>query len=169
VRRAAFVIALAASVAAAPAARSADKPPCAQFSWSFDQEKEWFAGKIETTRSGASIAGLSDGALAVELVPASTLSFLLPPENPPKDQSSNGAIVTYAKAQSGRYQVTLSDEAWIDMIQDKAYRPSAEHTGAHGCPGLRKSVRFDLIDGPLTIQLSGASAAKLDIAIRRLD
>jgi hypothetical protein len=64
--------------------------------------------------------------------------------------------------------VTLSDEAWIDIVQDGAYRPSLEFSGVHGCPGLRKSVRFDFKQGPLILQLSSASAPSLKLAIRRL-
>lgn len=69
----------------------------------------------------------------------------------------------------GRYQVTLSHEAWIDIVQAGAYRPSGEFSGVHGCPGLRKSVRFEFSAAPLVLQLSGASAPVIKIAIRKVE
>jgi hypothetical protein len=65
--------------------------------------------------------------------------------------------------------VTLSDEAWIDILQNGAFAKSVEHSGVKGCEGLRKSVRFAFEKGPLTLQLSGAPSTKLRLALKRLD
>jgi hypothetical protein len=39
--------------------------------------------------------------------------------------------------------VTLSHEAWIDVVQDGRYARSVGSTSRNDCPGLRKSVRLD--------------------------
>ena len=38
----------------------------------------------------------------------------------------------------------LSDDAWIDVIQNGRYARSVGSTGRSDCPGVRKSVRLDL-------------------------
>jgi len=93
--------------------------------------------------------------------------FKLKPEGKPKADKPLGALFSFAAVKApGRYQVTLSDEAWIDIVQADAYRPSLEFSGVHGCPGLHKSVRFEFISAPLVLQLSAASAPELKVAIR---
>lgn len=156
--------------AGAATAGAQEKSPCDQFSWPLDQERAWFSAPRNRARSGAELGTLTDGAFAVMLESADAVSYVLPPESAPKKPSSMGAVIGFAEvAKAGRFQVTLSDEAWVDMIQANAYTLSVEHTGVRGCQGLRKSVRFVLKQAPLVIQLSGASASQMLLAIRRLD
>ena len=59
----------------------------------------------------------------------------MPPEGKPKPDKPLGAIVSFATvATPGMHQVTLSEEAWIDIVQDGTYRPSLEFSGVRGCP-----------------------------------
>jgi hypothetical protein len=150
--------------------RAEEKPACEQFAWSLSDEKAWFDDANITLRtSGDNTEAVADGAFSIGLKAESEITFVLPPEGKPKDGAANGAIVTFANVpQAGRYQVTLSDEAWIDMIQEGKYVPSVEHTGVKGCEGLRKSVRFDLASGSLTLQLSRSPAVTLRVAIRHV-
>lgn len=145
---------------------------CDKFKWPLSIETSWFdaAGDLKAYVSGAALPELADGALTVALKPAAEVSFALPPEGKPKPDKTLGALLSFAKVtKPGRYQVTLSEEAWIDIIQAGAYRPSGEFSGVHGCPGLRKSVRFEFTDAPLFLQLSGASAPMIRVAIRKVE
>lgn len=148
-----------------------DNSACATFKWPLAVEKSWFeAGDLPNVASGTERAELAEGALTVTLKPATEVAFTLPPEGKPKPDKPMGALLTFARvAKPGRYQVTLSDEAWIDIVQDGAYRPSLEFSGVHGCPGLRKSVRFELSEAPLMLQLSSASAQRIKVAIRPVE
>jgi hypothetical protein len=65
----------------------------------------------------------------------------------------------------GIYQVTLSEDAWIDIVQDNRYARSVGSTGRGDCPGLRKSVRLDLDAAPFVLQISGVVADKVVVAI----
>ncbi|MGH8431166.1 MAG: hypothetical protein ACREUF_12265 [Solimonas sp.] len=154
----------------ATAARAEEAPACAQFKWPLAAERSWFeAGNLKALPSGAAIDTLAEGAFNLMLEPSTEVGYALPPEGKPKPDKPLGAMLTFgAVAMPGTYQVTLSDEAWIDIVQDGAYRPSLEFSGVHGCPGLRKSVRFDFKQAPLILQLSSASALSLKLAIRRL-
>lgn len=154
-------------VLAAPA-RADENPACGEFKWPLAIERSWFeAGTLQDLQSGAGLDKLAEAAFTVILKPSTEVSFTLEPEGKPKPDKPLGAILSFgAVATPGLYQITLSDEAWIDVIQDGAYRPSLEFSGVHGCPGLRKSVRFELKQAPLVLQLSSASVSALKIAIR---
>jgi hypothetical protein len=65
----------------------------------------------------------------------------------------------------GELQISLSDEAWIDVVQDGKAVKLAGFSGMKTCPGIRKSVRFKLAAGPATIQLSGAKKETLKVAV----
>jgi hypothetical protein len=162
--------ALAVTLLLAGTVRSEEPSGCGQFKWPLAAEKSWFeAGNLKALPSGASVGDAADGAFSVTLKPSAEVSFALPPEGKPKPDRPLGAIVSFATVASpGTYQVTLSEEAWIDIVQDGAFRPSLDFSGVHGCPGLRKSVRFDFKQSPLVLQLSSASASSLNVAIRRL-
>lgn len=152
----------------AAAAVAQENPACGQFKWPLAIERSWFeAAGLKGLQSGEAVDALSEGAFTVTLKPSADISFALLPEGKPKPDKSLGAILSFGVvATPGLYQVTLSDEAWIDIVQDGSYRPSLEFSGVHGCPGLRKSVRFELKQAPLILQLSGASSPLLKVAIR---
>jgi hypothetical protein len=154
----------------AGAAAAEEPSSCGRFKWPLAAEKSWFeAGNLKALASDAAVGDAADGAFAVTLKPSTDVSFALPPEGKPKPDKPLGAILSFAKVSTpGTYQVTLSEEAWIDIVQGGAFRPSLDFSGVHGCLGLRKSVRFDFKQGPLILQLSSASAPSLNLAIRRL-
>jgi hypothetical protein len=141
------------------AAHAEDASACAQFKWPLTTEKSWFeAEKLTELQSGAAVTEAAHGAFSLLLKPSAEVRFALPPGGKPKPDKPIGAVLSFgAVTVLGTYQVTLSDEAWIDIVQDGAYRPSLEFSGIHGCPRLRKSVRFAFKEGPLVLQLSSAS------------
>lgn len=158
-------------VLASPAAAE-DVTACGKFKWPLATEKSWFdaATDLKAYASGAAVGELADGALTVATKPMAEIAFALPPEGKPKPDKTAGALLAFDKVvKPGRYLVTLSDEAWIDVVQGGAYRPSGEFSGVQGCPGLRKSVQFEFADAPLTLQLSSASAPAIKVAIRKID
>ena len=56
---------------------------------------------------------------------------------------------------AGLYEVTLSREAWMDVIQNNARAKSRNVSRQRDCAAMRKSVRFDLAAGPAALQISG--------------
>lgn len=57
------------------------------------------------------------------------------------------------------------DEAWVDVVQNGGYARSIGSTGRSDCPGLRKSVRFDVASNPIVLQISGASVDFISIVV----
>jgi hypothetical protein len=145
---AALLIVLATSV------HAEENPACARFKWPLTTEKSWFdTGKLEGLASGATVATLAEGAFTVTLKPATEVPFKLKPEGKPKADKPLGAIISFGAVKApGRYQVTLSDEAWIDIVQADAYRPSLEFSGVHGCLARdRKSGHRFSVDHALNL------------------
>ena len=64
-----------------------------------------------------------------------------------------------------RLQVSLSSEAWVDVIQNGHSIVASDHSGDPNCPGLRKSVRFTLTAAPVTLEISNAPDDHVRIAI----
>ena len=149
-------------------ARAEDPAACGQFKWPLATERSWFAADtLKALQSGTAAGDLGAGAFTLALRPLAEVSFVLPPEGKAKTDKPMGATLSFTTvAEPGIYQVTVSDEAWIDIVQDGALRPSLEFSGVHGCPDLRKSVRFDFKQAPLVLQLSSASASTLKVAIQ---
>jgi hypothetical protein len=151
---------------AAPAL--ADEAACKDFKWDLSREQGWLQATPPTLASGATLAK-DEGAATLQLSAVDTLTFGTPPDHKPA-AGSFGTIVSLPPLdKAGIYQVTLSDEAWIDVIQAGTSVKSTAFTGVKGCPGLRKSVRFDLKPGPVTLQISGVKVQTINLAVGPAD
>lgn len=144
-------------------ARAQEKTGCDQFKWSVARERAWFAAERKPVASGATI--VAGQGYAVTLAPNESVAFRAPPEKAlkPGGFGATLAVVNIDKAAS--YEITLSDEGRIDAVQGDALVKSTDFSGQKDCPGVRKSVRFDLKTGPLTIQISNAPGAAIDMAL----
>jgi hypothetical protein len=140
---------------------------CKKFAWSLARERAAFAATGKTTvAAGEALAALPASALVIRLQPGAQTSFAMPPERKPKAEQWHGGMVRLpALAKPGIYQITLSDDAWIDVIQTGRYARSVGSTGRSDCPGVRKSVRLDLDASPVVLQLSGVAPDAITIAI----
>jgi hypothetical protein len=139
-----------------------DKTGCDAFKWSVARERGWFAQAKPVASGAAIVAGQG---YAVTLVPNESVAFHVPPERALKP-GGFGAILALADIDNaGTYEITLSDEARIDAVQGDALVKSTDFSGQKDCPGVRKSVRFDLKSGPLTIQLSNGPSAAINVAL----
>jgi len=158
-----IAVALVASLGSAWAADDG----CEKFAWSLARERAAFAASDKTAiASGETLTALPAGALVIRLQPAGDVSFVMPPERKPKTEQWHGGMVRFpALAKPGIYQITLSDEAWIDVVQNGRYARSVGSTGRSDCPGVRKSVRLDLDETPFALQLSGVSPDAIVVAI----
>ncbi|HMK91134.1 MAG TPA: hypothetical protein VK446_16065 [Methylocystis sp.] len=164
-RKAAALLCLCAAFGYAPPAPAQAPPDCQSFDWPLEREGAWFAApNLPTIESGGQAS--TNGAVAIRLRPNDEVGFATPPERAPKAPGSFGAkLDVAAPAKPGLYQITLSDDAWIDVVQGGARLKSAAFTGRKACPGLRKSVRFELKGTPFTIQVSGAATDRLKLAV----
>ena len=153
----------AAALLSAGAAQADDG--CAKFAWPLDKERAALAAPDkETVKAGDTLAAWPKAALAVTLRPGPDGDLAMPPERKPKAETGYGGVIRLpAPGKAGVYQVALSDEAWVDVVQDGRYLRSVAHSGRTDCPGLRKVVRFELSAAPVVLQLSGVRAGTIGV------
>jgi hypothetical protein len=165
--RAAIVLsAIVLGVAFATPALAQEPVGCDKFKWPLDKERATLNGTdLPKIASGDRVSWPIPFATTVALVPLPDVKLPMPPERAPKSPDSFGGFVQIPAPTSGTYKLTLSSEGWIDVVQDGQFVKSAGFTGAMGCDGVRKSVKFDLAARPFTVQFSGIAANSIRIAI----
>jgi hypothetical protein len=146
-------------------AQTAD--PCDQFGWSIASERTLFtAANLTNVRSGETIRLSSTQAIVLNLKKFDDVQFSRAPERQPKNTDSfAGMLIIGLVEKPGLYQLTLSEDAWIDVIQNDAFLKSLASSGKRGCVGVRKSVRFELGNGPVIVQFSSIEANSIKLAI----
>jgi hypothetical protein len=138
---------------------------CRQFAWPVDRELELFSdGFVVDVESESALP--KDGVFSLLLQPVATVIYTVSPERGRDD--GLGGVVTLEWISAGRYQVTLSGEAWIDALQNDRRLPVLASTSRSDCPGIRQSVQFEVDSRPLTLQFSGATVRRLNIAVLRV-
>ena len=138
---------------------------CGRFDWRVDREIELFGeGFFADVESQSALP--KDGAFSMLLQPIAQVIYTVPPERGRDD--GYGGIVTLEWIAAGRYQITLSGDAWIDAVQNDKRLPMLASTSRDDCPGIRMSVQFDIQSVPLTLQFGGAMVRRLNISVLRV-
>ena len=89
---------------------------CGRFGWPLTREIELFSdGYMPAVEASSWLP--REGAFTLILAPVSSAFYLVTPERGRDD--GFGGIVTLQWIAAGRYQVTLTDDAWIDVVQDE--------------------------------------------------
>jgi hypothetical protein len=162
-----FLLVLFALCVSAATALAQEPSGCDKFKWPLDKERATLTGTdLPKLTSGSRANWPLPFATTVALVPFAEAKFTIAPERAPKSNTSfAGSIDVPAPARRGTYKITLSSEGWIDVVQDGKRLNSIASTGATGCAGVRKSVKFELAAAPFTIQFSGIEANSVGVAI----
>jgi hypothetical protein len=142
---------------------------CDKFKWPLDKERATLNGTdLPKVVSGDRVTFPIPFGTIVALVPFADAKLPAPPERAPKSPDSfAGFFEAKAPPQAGSYKITLSAEGWIDVEQAGQAVKSTAFSGAQGCEGIRKSVKFDLAAAPLTVELSGVKANEIKIVISK--
>ena len=147
-------------------ARAEDAGGCARFKWSVAREQAAFASPgLASVESGQSLPGAMNAAV-VKLQPQAEVKFDRPPARKPKTAAPFAAVLRLAPlAAPGTYEMTLSEDAWIDVLQDGKEVRSKGFSGRPDCPGVRKSVKFPLQAGEVTVQISDVPSDSIRIDV----
>ena len=133
---------------------------CDHFKWSVANDLAWFASAKPLPAEG----GSADAGAGYVVTLAKGVKLPVAPEREPKPDTS-AAVVNAPRLEAGLYQITLSEEAWIDVAQDGKLVKSSDFSGQRDCPGVRKTVRFPLAAGAATIEISNANVSQVKLAI----
>jgi hypothetical protein len=143
----------------------AQEEVCGQFSWSVGREVDLFAdGFLPAVESAQSLP--KDGVFALLLKPVGDVIYPVTPES--GRDGSYGGVVTIERIAAGRYQIILSEEAWVDAIPKRMRLPVRDISRGKECPGVSQILQFDVEDEPLTLEISRASARRVNIAVIRV-
>jgi hypothetical protein len=163
----AFIV-IAACAVAAPAL--AQEPVgCDKFKWPLDEERATLNGTdLPKVVSGDRVTFPIPFGTIVALVPFADAKLPAPPERAPKSPDTfAGFFEAKAPPQAGGYKITISSEGWIDITQSGNTVKSTAFSGALGCEGIRKSVKFELAAAPFTVELSGVKTDSIKLVISR--
>jgi len=158
----ACVACIASALGAADAA--AQDQTCRNFSWSIGRSIDLFDEPLPTIQSGQGLPNA--GAFAVLLKPVADVIYFVPPER--GSDGGLGGLVTIESLPAGRYQIALSEDGWVDVIQDNRRLPELASSRTRECPGVRHSVEVEVKGEPLTLQIGGAQARRIRIAVVRM-
>ncbi len=143
-------------------AQADDLSACSKFKWSIERERLLLASPKPLAADGALDIGVSG--FHVALADGDKFAFSAKPQRAPKP-GTHAAALTLAVKTDGVYDVTLSDEGWIDVVDHGQTIASTAFSGQKGCPGVRKSVRFDLKAGEFVVQLSNIDSDAINVAV----
>lgn len=163
--------AFAIAVVLAPAMAKAQDAGCTGFSWPLEAEVKAMSGPAKVTAAHeAKAVAFAEQPIAMALKPSKTVTLPVPTEIKRQAigaDTFSGWIELAAVPAPGLYQVSLSLDAWIDLVQGGNRLQSSGFTGRRECATLRKSVRFHIGAGPVTIQLSGAPTDTVKVLISK--
>ena len=152
-------------VAAPDLAQAQEGSGCAGFKLPLDLELAALARSDRPSLPNGGTLALSV-ATTLELQPLASAGLPKAPERAPKSaQAFAGHFVLAAPAKPGVYKVTISLPGWIDLIDGENYLHPVAFTGATGCEGARKSVKFDLPARPLALQFSGVESDRISVIV----
>ncbi|WP_271202072.1 hypothetical protein [Methylopila turkensis] len=153
---------LAAALLAVGPALAGDAEPCSGFAWDVRADIAAVAA-AEMTPSGSEIRPAPATAVRLLLVDAGKAGFALPPEQAQSPAAPAGTLRFVARA--GVWRVTTTERLWFDVVQDGRSAKPLGFSGDPTCEGARKSVRFELKDGPATLQVSGSPSRTVGVAV----
>jgi hypothetical protein len=138
---------------------------CKAFAWPIGREQAWFDdARLAHRASGARMSHINR-AVELALAPISKAHFFMAPEHPLGADGYGGEAVFFGVPKPAVYQVTVSEEATIDVFENGARLKPIASTGAPGCAGVRLSARYRLAPGDLVlIELRGAAKASIKLA-----
>jgi len=137
---------------------------CRTFSWSIGRSIDLFDEPLPTVESGQGLP--REGAFAVALKPVADVIYFLPPDR--GSDGGLGGLVTIESIQAGRYQIALSDDGWVDAIQENKRLPELASSRTRECPGVLHSIEVEVRSEPLTLQIGGARTRRINIAVVRV-
>jgi hypothetical protein len=161
-----FFVAL--TLLTATSAWAAEEPSgCDKFKWNIDRARAALTAPDRTKlNSGSELAALPATGVTLALVAPADAKLPTPPERAPKDGTFAGFAKFPSVPKAGNYTLSLSDGAWIDLVQDGHFLKPTAFSGATDCQGIRKTVKFDLSASPFVLQITGARENSLSLVVQ---
>ncbi len=108
---------------------------------------------------------MADRAFTLTLKPSDAAGYLLPLAKPAVAGTYGGVVRVAAIPKAALYEVTLSREAWVDIIQNDVRVKTRNVSRQRDCASMRKSIQFQLAAGSAALQISGVDAPAIVVAV----
>lgn len=150
---------------AAPTFAAEEPSGCDKFKWPIERDRAALTAPDRAKlASGSEQAALPSSAITLGLVAPQEAELPMTPERAPKDGTFAG-FTSIKTAKAGLYTVSLSNGAWVDLVQDRHVLKPVAFSGATDCDGIRKTMKYRLSDKPFVLQISGAKDNSLSISV----
>jgi len=136
---------------------------CGQFNLSVTGRTDLFDTLTPTFQNGDGVPLI--GVFSVALRPREEVVYPVRAGN--SRGGDYGGIVTIENVAAGRYRIALAADVRIEAVQLFRALPLTEIAYDPGCPGEVRRVEVMANDGPLTLQIDDAHAARLTVAVYR--
>jgi hypothetical protein len=141
---------------------------CDAGKWPLSAIQAHFGGTLPALASGDALPALGAPVL-VNLSAQGDVTFPHAPGRAGKANPAYAAVIKLGAEPAATYQVTVSDGAWVDMVEDGELVKQSGYVRRKDCPGVDKSIRFKTDGGPLTIQISGAYGKTIKVEAARAE
>ena len=151
---------------AAPVWAAEEPSGCDKFKWPIDHERAALTAPDRVKlNSGSDVAAMPSTGITLSLVAPGDAKLPSPPERAPKDGTMAGFANFKGAPKAGLYTISLSNGAWVDVVQDGHFLKPKAFSGATDCDGIRKTMKYELAAQPFVLQVSGAKENAISIAI----
>ncbi len=142
-----------------------DPVGCEQFKWPVTKERALLTTPgLPNLNSGVDAPTLPPLAATLALKPEADAGLPKPSQRAQKPGTFAGYL-RLGQIPAGTYAISVSDYAWIDVLQDGNYLKPTDSSGVSGCNGIRKTMKFSLAAGSTTVQISGVAADAIKLAV----
>jgi hypothetical protein len=141
---------------------------CEQSAWPLSLERNLLRQAVGVTLyAPVSLENVPEHGFILRLQHSSVAEFALPPRQPTTADGFAGRGQFEAPIRPGTVQVTLSDEAWVDVVQEGRYVEPLAMIAPADCPGVARSIRFVLGAKPFVLQVSRSLRNAVGMVITR--
>jgi len=138
---------------------------CENFKWQVTRERALLTTPdLPTWKSGVDAPTLPPLAAKLALQPPAAAGLPKPSERTRKPGTFAG-FLRLGQIPAGTYTVSVSNYAWIDVLQNGSSLKPMDISEASGCDGIERVLKFDLAAGATTIQVSSVAADAIRLAI----
>lgn len=147
-------------------ALAAEPSGCDKFKWPIERERAALAAPDRLALiSGAELTTMPPLTMTIGLKPSADVALPLPSERAAAAGTFAGFISVESTLPAGVYSISMSSNAWVDVVQNNRFLKPTAFSGATDCDGIRKTVKFELAAKPFVIQISGLKDNIVTLAV----
>jgi hypothetical protein len=150
---------------AAPA-WAAEPSGCDKFKWPIERERAALTSPDRARFvSGSELGALPSTGMTLALRAPAEARLPSPPERAQREGTFAGFAAFKAAPKAGLYTVSLSAGAWVDVVQNGSFLKPKATSGASGCDGIGKTMKYEISASPFVLQISGTTENSVSVAI----